>query len=400
MKKAKFDKIADAVNALRKGGIVIVVDDEARENEGDLVLAAEKATSEKINFILKNARGIFCVALGAEKAKQFGLEKLPQFQNRLGSPFAMPVDAAKGVSTGVSAADRCRTVKLLAGKKGSAKDLQRPGHIFPLIAAEGGVLQRAGHTEASVDLMKLAGLSEAVVLCEIMKDNGEMARLPDLLKFAKKFGLKLISVKDLIDFRLKKGSLIERVAETALPTEFGLFKAVAFRDISNGAPYLALVKGNVAGKKNVLVRVHSSCMTGDVFHSLRCDCHEQLTRSIEMINKKGLGVVLYIFSQEGRGIGLLNKLKAYALQDMGADTVEANELLGFDIDKRDYGIGAMILRELGLSSIHVISNNPKKFVALAGYGLDITKRIPLKVKPNKFNKKYLETKKKKLGHLL
>ncbi|MEK6942341.1 MAG: GTP cyclohydrolase II, partial [archaeon] len=354
---------------------------------------------KKLNFMLKTARGLMCIPVTSAKASQFSLKKMAENTDQFQTPFTVSVDA-KTAKTGVSVEDRLKTIRVLLSGSASPGGLVSPGHMFPLVAKEGGVLHRAGHTEGSIDLLKLAGLNPVAVIMEIMNSDGTMARLADLLKFKKKFGLKIVSLKSLIDFRLKTESLVEKVASPWLPTEFGDFTAVGFRDKIYGEEYVALVKGNVFGKKNVLVRVHSGCLTGDVFHSLKCDCRAQVEESLKSIEKEGLGVLLYISHHEGRGIGLLNKLRAYELQEKGYDTVEANMLLGFSMDSRDYGIGAQILRGLGLSSIRLLTNSPKKMAALEGFGLKIVEMVPIKSAPTKFNKKYLDTKKKKMGHLL
>lgn len=394
-----LDSIKGAVADLKRGKMVVLVDDERRENEGDLVLAGEFASEKKLNFMLKNARGLMCIPITSAKAAQFSLKKMAENTDQFKTPFTVSVDA-KTAKTGVSVSDRMKTIRTLLSGSASSTDLVSPGHMFPLVAKEGGVLHRAGHTEGSVDLLKLAGLNPVAVIMEIMNDDGTMARLADLLKFKKKFGLKIVSLKSLIDFRLKTESLVEKVASPRLPTEFGDFTAAGFRDKIYGEEYVALVKGSVFGKKNVLVRVHSGCLTGDVFHSLKCDCRAQVEESLKAIEKEGLGVLLYISHHEGRGIGLLNKLRAYELQEKGYDTVEANLLLGFKMDSRDYGIGAQILRLLGLSSIRLLTNSPKKMAALEGFGLKIVEMVPIKSAPTKFNTKYLDTKKKKMGHLL
>lgn len=395
-----FASIEEAIEDIRKGKLVIVTDDEDRENEGDFVAAAEKITPELINFMAKYGRGLICISLTKERLERL---KIPEMVNnntaKLGTAFTVSVDVIKGTTTGISAYDRALTIKALIDPKTKPEDLARPGHIFPLRAQEGGVLRRAGHTEASVDLAKLTGLYPAGVLCEIMDSDGNMARLPKLEKVARRFGLKIITIKDLIDYRSRKEKLVRRVVETTLPTPYGSFRLIVYESILDRDYHLALVKGEVKGKKDVLVRVHSQCLTGDVFHSLRCDCGDQLQMALKLIQKEECGVLLYM-RQEGRGIGLLNKLKAYALQDKGLDTVEANLALGLEPDLRDYGIGAQILVDLGLSSIRLLTNNPRKVVGLEGYGLKITKRLPIIIKPNKINKKYLITKRDRLGHLL
>lgn len=395
-----FASVPEVLQDFRKGKLVIVVDDEARENEGDLICAAAKITPDKVNFMAKQGRGLICVALTPERCAE--LDLLPAVQNSTalhGTAWTVSVDAVKGTTTGISAHDRAVTIKALVNPKTKPTDLARPGHIFPLMARPGGVLVRAGHTEAAVDLARLAGLYPAGVLCEVMADDGKMARLPELQRLAKRFGLKILTIKDLIEFRRQREVLVRRVVETKLPTKFGEFKLIVYEDEVEQYAHLALVKGDVAGKERVLVRVHSQCLTGDVFHSLRCDCGQQLAEAMRIISREGCGVVLYM-RQEGRGIGLTNKLRAYALQDRGLDTVEANLALGFPADLRDYGIGAQILCDLGLSSIRLLTNNPRKVVGLAGFGLKIVERVPIVVKPNRRNLRYLVTKRDRLGHIL
>ena len=395
----KLNTINEAVNDLKKGKMVIVVDDPSRENEGDLIAAASKITPETINFMAKHGRGLICVPMEGARAEKLGLHLMSHDpQDPYKTAWAVSVDAAKGITTGISAHDRANTIKKLASPKSSSKDFVRPGHVFPLRSQKGGVLVRAGHTEASVDLMKLAGQKPVGVICEIMNEDGTMSRMPDLVKFARKHKLKICSIEDLIKYRSEKDGLIEMMAETQLPTKYGDFKLRAYRSKIDDYQHLALIKGDIT-EGEVLVRVHSQCLTGDIFHSARCDCGEQLEEAMKKIQKAGKGVVLYL-SQEGRGIGLFNKLKAYELQDQGYDTVEANEKLGFKDDLRDYGIGAQILAHLGLKKIRLLTNNPRKIVGLKGYGLKVVGREPLEIKPGQDNKKYLSTKKKRLGHKL
>lgn len=394
-----FSSIEEGIEDIRAGKMVIVVDDEDRENEGDLVMAAEKVTPEAINFMVTFGRGLVCMPLTAERVKELDLPLMvTENTEAMRTAFTVSIDA-KEVTTGISAYERALTVKKAVDPGARAEDFNRPGHIFPLRARDGGVLKRAGHTEAAVDLARLAGLYPAGVICEIMNDDGTMARVPQLMRFAKEHGLKVITIADLIKYRLRRDKLIRRRAETWLPTKYGEFKAIAYESLLDGECHVALVKGEVAGADNVLVRVHSECLTGDVFASLRCDCGDQLAAAMKAVNAEGRGVVLYM-RQEGRGIGLLNKLRAYELQDQGKDTVEANELLGFPPDLRDYGIGAQILVDLGLSKIRLLTNNPKKIVGLAGYGLEVTERVPIEMEPNPTNCRYLATKRAKLGHLL
>ncbi len=392
--------IEKGIEEIRKGNIVIIVDDEDRENEGDFIMAAEKATPEAINFMTKYGRGLVCLAMGGERLDELQIPSMVERNTaKMNTAFSVSIDAIHGTTTGISAHDRAHTILTAIDKKTKPEDLARPGHIFPLRAKPGGVLKRAGHTEAVVDLTCLADLYQAGVLCEIMDDDGTMARLPKLKEIAKKFNLTLITIASLIEYRKRKEKFVVREAEANLPTKYGDFKIIAYRDLISDIVHIAIVKGEVSGKKNVLVRVHSECLTGDVFSSRRCDCGEQVNSALRMIEEEGEGVFLYM-KQEGRGIGLLNKIKAYRLQEKGLDTVEANERLGFPPDLRDYGIGAQILVDLGLSSIRLLTNNPKKVVGLEGYGLYITKRVPIEVNPNKLNRDYLKTKKKKLGHLL
>ncbi|MFH1240410.1 MAG: bifunctional 3,4-dihydroxy-2-butanone-4-phosphate synthase/GTP cyclohydrolase II [Candidatus Diapherotrites archaeon] len=392
-----FIKVEEAIEELQKGNFLIIVDDEERENEGDLVIAGEKATPEKINFMIQNAHGLMCLPISKKIAEQFNLNLMTQPKDKFQTGFTVSVDAGKGITTGVSAKDRIETIKILISEKTNENDLVKPGHLFPLLAKENGVLERAGHTESTVDLLKIAEMKQVGVIAEIMNKDGTMARLPDLKKFADEHKIKILTIKDLIQYRSKTESSVKEIVCVNLPTEHGTFKAIGFTDNSK-KEYVALVKGNVKGKENVLVRVHSGCLTGDVFHSKRCDCGSQLKEAMEMIEKEGQGVLLYIQQHEGRGIGLMNKLKTYKLQEEGKDTVEANNELGFEDDLREYGTGAQILSKLGLSTIRLLTNNPQKIVGLEGHGLKITKRIPLKIKCNEHNCNYLETKIQKMGH--
>ncbi len=394
-----LDKIEDAIEAIRDGKLVIVVDDEDRENEGDFIIAARHASSEVINFMSKEGRGLICAALTEQRCKDLELEPMVRSNTSLHeTAFTVSVDLnGHGTSTGISAQDRSKTVLALIDPETKASDLGRPGHIFPLIAKNGGVLRRAGHTEATVDLARLAGLEHAGVLVEVMNEDGTMARLPQLLEIAKKFQLKIISIKDLIDYRLKSDSLIEELVRVDMPTKYGHFTLVAFKEKTTGAEHLALTKGTWTADEPVLTRVHSSCFTGDILGSLRCDCGDQLHHAMKMVEREGKGIILYM-NQEGRGIGLVNKLRAYKLQEEGMDTVEANIHLGFGMDERDYGVGAQILRSLQATRLKLMSNNPRKRAGLKGYGIEIVETVPIETVPNEYNERYLTTKRDKLGH--
>ncbi|MBY0481767.1 MAG: bifunctional 3,4-dihydroxy-2-butanone-4-phosphate synthase/GTP cyclohydrolase II [Chitinophagaceae bacterium] len=394
-----LDRIEDAIDAIKAGKLVIVVDDEDRENEGDFIVAARHASPEVINFMSKEGRGLICAALTEQRCKELELEPMVRSNTSLHeTAFTVSVDLnGQGNTTGISAQDRSKTVLALINTATKASDLGRPGHIFPLIAKNGGVLRRAGHTEATVDLARLAGLEHAGVLVEVMNEDGTMARLTQLLEIAKKFDLKIISIRDLIDYRLKSDSLIEEIVRVDMPTKFGHFKLVAFKEKTTGAEHLALVKGEWQKDEPVLTRVHSSCFTGDILGSLRCDCGDQLHHAMMMVEKEGKGIILYM-NQEGRGIGLVNKLKAYKLQEEGMDTVEANLHLGFGMDERDYGVGAQILRSLHATRLKLMSNNPRKRAGLKGYGIEIVDTVPIEISPNEHNEKYLMTKRDKLGH--
>ena len=398
--KSSFDSIESVIADIRKGKMVIVVDDADRENEGDLIMAGQFVTPTAINFMAKHGRGLICVPTSSERLQQLGIERMVK-QNRevFRTDFQVSVDAAHGIGSGISAADRAKTIAIMSSPTAVPDDLVQPGHVFPLRAKPGGVLQRAGHTEAAVDLVTLAGARPIGVICEIMNDDGTMARLPALQKFAKKHRLKLCTIADLIEYRRTREKLVERIETVKMPTEFGEFDLVLYRSKVDGQNHLALVRGNVAGKKDVLVRVHSECLTGDVFGSRRCDCGPQLHQAMRQITEAGCGVIVYM-RQEGRGIGLAPKIKAYKLQEQGYDTVEANEKLGFKMDLREYGLGAQIIADLGLKTIRLLTNNPKKLVGLAGYGLKVVEQVPIRVKPNPHNAKYLKTKQQKMGHLL
>jgi 3,4-dihydroxy 2-butanone 4-phosphate synthase/GTP cyclohydrolase II len=395
-----FASIEDALTDLREGRMIIVCDDEDRENEGDLTLAAQFATAEHINFMAKEGRGLVCLGLTPQRCVELNLPLMTNNnQARLQTAFTVSVEAREGVTTGISAADRAHTIQVAIAPGSGSQDLVQPGHVFPLMARPGGVLERTGQTEAGVDLARLAGLHPSAVICEIMNDDGTMARVPDLVKYGARHGLKMVTVADLIKYRRRNEKLVRRAATVSMPTKYGDFKAVGYESMIDGGHHVAIIKGDVAGRRDVLVRVHSECLTGDVFGSLRCDCGEQLAEAMKRIDAEGIGVVLYM-RQEGRGIGLMNKLEAYALQERGRDTVEANIELGFAEDLRDDGIGAQILADLGLTTIRIMTNNPKKIVALEGYGLQITGRERIEIVPQDDNRSYLRTKREKMGHLL
>ncbi|MFG6381902.1 MAG: bifunctional 3,4-dihydroxy-2-butanone-4-phosphate synthase/GTP cyclohydrolase II [Muribaculum sp.] len=401
MEEIKLDSINDAINDFKEGKFVIVVDDENRENEGDLIVAAEKITPEQVNFMLKNARGVLCVPLTISRCKELQLpHQVDNNTSMLGTPFTVTVDKLEGCTTGVSIEDRAATIRALADPASVAETFGRPGHINPLYAQDKGVLKRAGHTEAAVDLARLAGLQPAAALMEIMSEDGSMARLPELRRLADEWGLKLISIKDLISYRLAMESLVEQGVEVDMPTKYGHFRLIPFRQTSNGLEHIAIIKGDIKGSDApALVRVHSSCATGDIFGSQRCDCGDQLHKALEMIEKEGRGAVIYL-NQEGRGIGLMEKMRAYKLQEGGMDTVDANICLGHLADERDYGVGAQILRAIGIKKMRLMTNNPVKRVGLEAYGLEITENVPIEVKPNEYNLRYMRTKKERMGHNL
>lgn len=400
MGKFRLSSIEDALKDFKEGKFVIVVDDEDRENEGDLIIAAEKITAEAVNFMLKHARGVLCAPITLSRAKELDLpHQVADNTSMLGTPFTITVDKLDGCTTGVSAHDRAETIKALADPKSVPQTFGRPGHINPLYAQDNGVLRRSGHTEAAVDLCKLSGLYPVGALMEIMNEDGTMARMPQLMERAQEWGMKIITIKDLIAYRLKKETTIEVGVEVDLPTIYGHFRLIPFRQTSNGQEHMAIIKGHWDEGESVLVRVHSSCATGDILGSLRCDCGEQLHRSMEMIEKEGKGAVIYM-QQEGRGIGLMNKMLAYKLQEQGYDTVDANVHLGFKPDERDYGCGAQMLRHLGIHKMRLMTNNPTKRVGLEAYGLEIVENVPIEIKPNEYDKKYLETKRDRMGHTL
>lgn len=396
----KLDTIEEAIKDFKEGKMLVVVDDEDRENEGDIIVAAEKITPEQVNFMLKNARGVLCVPLTLSRCHELNLTRqVEENTSMLGTPFTITVDKLEGCSTGVSIHDRCETIRALADPESVPETFGRPGHINPLYAQDAGVLKRAGHTEAAVDLARLAGLQPAAALMEIMSDDGSMARLPELRRRADEWGLKLISIRDLIAYRLKNESLVEMGEEVDMPTEYGHFRLIPFRQLNNGLEHIAIIKGDITTEEPVLLRVHSSCATGDIFGSKRCDCGAQLHKALRMIEEEGRGMVLYL-NQEGRGIGLMDKIRAYKLQEEGLDTVEANIHLGHQADERDYGVGAQILRMLGVTKMRLMTNNPVKRIGLEGYGLEVVENVPVEIEPNPYNFRYLHTKKERMGHTL